>query len=168
MMFEQTTLLEAKQDAPPQNVGASVIKRHRRQLHAHPSSQERGTFGPCQEGFMLQAATADVEAERGQRAEAEGVSEQLKVDGERRSRVFRNAVAAAVQRIQAELEAERDGLASRQSAAALTLLCIHRAASRSETRPVHLTAGHVHACEDSNWHGRVTCLGQCKHGHSLA
>ncbi len=62
---------------------------------------------------MLQAAAADMEAERGQRAEAEGVSEQLKADGERRSRVFRNAVAAAVQRIQAELEAERDSLAAR-------------------------------------------------------
>ncbi|KAK9842107.1 hypothetical protein WJX81_008612 [Elliptochloris bilobata] len=61
--------------------------------------------------LALQAAAADEEAERGQRAE--GVSEQLKADGQRRSRVFRNAVAAAVSRIQAELEAERNGLALR-------------------------------------------------------
>lgn len=62
---------------------------------------------------MWQAAAADVEAERGQRADAEGVSEQLKADGERRSRSFRNAVAEhPVQRIQAELEAERNGLAA--------------------------------------------------------
>lgn len=71
---------------------------------------------PCQEGAKRQAAAADVEAERGQRGEAEGVSEQLKADGERRSRLFRCAVDSAVQRIQAELEAERDGLAARCAA----------------------------------------------------
>ncbi len=60
-----------------------------------------------------QAAAADADAERGQRAEAERGSEQLRADGERRARVFRNAVAAAVARVQAELEAERDGLAGR-------------------------------------------------------
>ncbi len=44
------------------------------------------------------------------RAEAEGLSESLKADSERRARVFNNAVKAAVGKVQRELEAERDEL----------------------------------------------------------
>ena len=44
------------------------------------------------------------------RAEAEGLSLTLKEEGERRARVFNNALRAAVQKVQVELEEERDGL----------------------------------------------------------
>jgi hypothetical protein len=56
------------------------------------------------------AAAAAAEAERNTRAEAEGLTETLKLEQERRARVFNNAVKAAVGRVQAELEAERDEL----------------------------------------------------------
>mmetsp|Transcript_2916 Transcript_2916/g.6376 ORF Transcript_2916/g.6376 Transcript_2916/m.6376 type:complete len:835 (-) Transcript_2916:499-3003(-) len=58
------------------------------------------------------AAIAAAEAERNVRAEAEGLSESLKADSERRARVFNNAVKAAVGKVQRELEAERDELQS--------------------------------------------------------
>ncbi len=53
------------------------------------------------------------EAERSQRAEAQGLTEQLRAEGDRRARVFNNAVKAAVAKIQNELEAERDSLEQR-------------------------------------------------------
>ncbi len=53
---------------------------------------------------------AAAEAERSSRAEAQGMSEVLKAESERRARVFNNAVKAAVGRVQRELEAERDEL----------------------------------------------------------
>lgn len=56
-------------------------------------------------GSMLAA-----EQERSTKAEAEGLSLTLKEEGERRARVFNNALRAAVQKVQSELEAERDGL----------------------------------------------------------
>lgn len=56
------------------------------------------------------AAAAAAEAERNTRAEAEGTSEALRQDAERRARVFNNAVKAAVGRVQRELEGERDEL----------------------------------------------------------
>ncbi|MEW5298588.1 MAG: hypothetical protein WDW36_001693 [Sanguina aurantia] len=56
------------------------------------------------------AAIAAAEHERGSRAEAEGLSETLKSDGDRRVRVFHAAVRAAVGRIQKELESDRDEL----------------------------------------------------------
>ncbi|GIL47021.1 hypothetical protein Vafri_3858 [Volvox africanus] len=56
------------------------------------------------------AALAAAEAERNSRAEAQGMSEALKVESERRARVFNNAVKAAVGKVQRELEAERDEL----------------------------------------------------------
>ena len=93
------------------------------------------TLDPAKRVCIWQAAAADVEAERGQRAEAQGVSEQLKADGARRSRVFRNAVDAAVRRIQAELEEERDGLAARSAC------CLHL--TLLELWPVCLRAGRV-------------------------
>lgn len=49
-------------------------------------------------------------AEQQQRAEAQGLSEQLRAEGERRAKQFKEAVSAAVGRVQAELEAERDAL----------------------------------------------------------
>lgn len=61
----------------------------------------------------MQAADAAAEAERMQRAEAQGLSEQLKAEGERRARVFNNAVKAAVAKIQREMEGERDILTDR-------------------------------------------------------
>ncbi|GAX77006.1 hypothetical protein CEUSTIGMA_g4453.t1 [Chlamydomonas eustigma] len=56
------------------------------------------------------AAVSAAEAERSTRAEAEGLSEALRQDGERRARVFNNAVRAAIGKVQRELEAERDEL----------------------------------------------------------
>jgi hypothetical protein len=56
-------------------------------------------------GSMLAA-----EQEKSTRAEAEGLTLTLKEEGERRARVFNNALRAAVHKVQAELEAERDGL----------------------------------------------------------
>lgn len=56
------------------------------------------------------AAMAAAEAERNVRAEAEGLTETLRQDQERRARVFNNAVKAAVGKVQRELEAERDEL----------------------------------------------------------
>lgn len=60
-----------------------------------------------------QAAAEIAEAERLQRAEAQGLTEQLRAEGERRARVFNNAVKAAVAKIQNELESERDSLEQR-------------------------------------------------------
>lgn len=60
-----------------------------------------------------QAAAAAAEAERAQRAEAQGQSEQLRAESERRARVFNAAVQKAVSKIQQELEAERDMLQQR-------------------------------------------------------
>jgi hypothetical protein len=62
-----------------------------------------------------QAAAAAAEAERAQRAEAEGQSEVLRADGERRARVFNTAVKAAVGKIQGELEDGRAMLQDRYS-----------------------------------------------------
>ncbi|KAJ9533141.1 hypothetical protein QJQ45_018234 [Haematococcus lacustris] len=59
------------------------------------------------------AAIAAADAERSTRAEAEGLTETLKMEQERRARVFNNAVKAAVGRVQSELEAERDELQAR-------------------------------------------------------
>eukprot|EP00884_Botryococcus_braunii_P007222 jgi/Botrbrau1/16500/Bobra.0142s0094.1 len=59
------------------------------------------------------AAAEIAEAERTQRAEAQGLTEQLRAEGERRARVFNNAVKAAVAKIQNELESERDSLEQR-------------------------------------------------------
>jgi hypothetical protein len=53
---------------------------------------------------------AAAEAERSSRAEAQGQSETLKAESERRARVFNNAVKTAVSKVQRELEAERDEL----------------------------------------------------------
>lgn len=53
---------------------------------------------------------AAAEAERSSRAEAQGMSEVLRAESERRARVFNNAVKAAVGKVQRELEAERDEL----------------------------------------------------------
>lgn len=60
-----------------------------------------------------QAAAAAAEAERAQRAEAQGQSEQLRAESERRARVFNAAVQKAVSKIQQELEAERNALQQR-------------------------------------------------------
>ncbi len=57
-----------------------------------------------------QAALAAAEADRSSRAEAQGMSEALRLESERRARVFNNAVKAAVGKVQRELEAERDEL----------------------------------------------------------
>jgi hypothetical protein len=51
--------------------------------------------------------------ERSELAAAQGLSEQLQAEGERRARAFRAAVKAGVAKVQAELEAERDSLAAR-------------------------------------------------------
>ncbi|KAG1663913.1 hypothetical protein FOA52_002677 [Chlamydomonas sp. UWO 241] len=56
------------------------------------------------------AAVSAAEAERSTRAQAEGLSESLRADAERRARVFNNAVRSAVGKVQRELEAERDEL----------------------------------------------------------
>ena len=48
-----------------------------------------------------------------QRAEAQGLTEQLRAEAERRARVFNAAVKAAVGRIQRDLEAERDAVQAR-------------------------------------------------------
>ncbi len=56
------------------------------------------------------AAVAAAEAERSVRAEAEGATEALRADQERRARIFNNAVRTAVSKVQQELEAERDDL----------------------------------------------------------
>mmetsp|Transcript_36369 Transcript_36369/g.86343 ORF Transcript_36369/g.86343 Transcript_36369/m.86343 type:complete len:679 (+) Transcript_36369:785-2821(+) len=64
-----------------------------------------------------QSALCAAEAERVQRAEAEGQSEQLKSESERRARVFNNAVKAAVHKIQRELEEENASLQERVRAA---------------------------------------------------
>lgn len=64
-----------------------------------------------------QAAISAAEAERSTRAEAEGMSESLRADAERRARVFNNAVKAAVSKVQRELEAERDELQVRMGQA---------------------------------------------------
>jgi len=61
----------------------------------------------------MQSAMCAAEAERIQRAEAQGQSEQLKSESERRARVFNNAVKAAVQKIQRELEEENASLQDR-------------------------------------------------------
>lgn len=61
----------------------------------------------------MQAATALVDQERSQRTEAQGVSEQLKAESDRRARVFNNAVKAAVAKIQRDLEGERDAVLAR-------------------------------------------------------
>ena len=45
------------------------------------------------------AAISAAEAERSTRAEAEGLSETLRQDGERRARVFNNAVKAAIGKV---------------------------------------------------------------------
>jgi hypothetical protein len=60
-----------------------------------------------------QAAAALADQERAQRAEAQGLTEQLRAEAERRARVFNNAVKAAVSRIQRDLEAERDAVQAR-------------------------------------------------------
>ncbi len=62
---------------------------------------------------QAQAAAAAAEVERSERAAAQGLSEQLRAEGERRGRAFRAAVTAGVAKVQAELEAERDSLAAR-------------------------------------------------------
>ncbi len=49
---------------------------------------------------QAETATALAEAERSQAAQAQGLSEQLKSEGERRARVFNTAVQAAVSKIQ--------------------------------------------------------------------
>ncbi|CAL8460609.1 g138 [Coccomyxa elongata] len=59
------------------------------------------------------AAAEAAEAERNERAAAEGLSEQLQADANRRAKVFHNAVKAAVAKVQAELEEERDALEAR-------------------------------------------------------
>jgi len=61
----------------------------------------------------VQTAHCAAEAERAQRAEAQGLSEQLKSESERRARVFNNAVKAAVQKIQRELEEQNADLQAR-------------------------------------------------------
>jgi hypothetical protein len=51
-----------------------------------------------------QAALAAAEAERNNRAEAQGMSEALRQESERRARVFNNAVKAAVSKVQKDLQ----------------------------------------------------------------
>ena len=62
-----------------------------------------------------QAAATLADQERSQRAEAVGLSEQLKAEAERRARVFNNAVRAAVAKVQRDLEAERDAIQARRA-----------------------------------------------------
>lgn len=62
---------------------------------------------------QARAAAEAADAERDERAAAQGLSEQLKAEADRRAKVFHNAVRAAVAKVQAELEAERDALVAR-------------------------------------------------------
>lgn len=52
------------------------------------------------------------DAERVQRAAAAGEADALRADADRRAKAFNTAVAAAVGRIKAGLESERDALAA--------------------------------------------------------
>lgn len=63
--------------------------------------------------FATQAAAAVADAERLQRAAAAGEADALRADADRRAKAFNTAVAAAVGRVKAGLEAERDALAAR-------------------------------------------------------
>ncbi|KAK9908874.1 hypothetical protein WJX75_004133 [Coccomyxa subellipsoidea] len=62
---------------------------------------------------QARAAAEVAAADRDERASAEGLSEQLKAEADRRAKVFHNAVRAAIGKVQAELEAERDTLEAR-------------------------------------------------------
>lgn len=77
--------------------------------HAKPSSSV------CKVCVMLlQAAAAVADAERLQRAAATGEADALRADAERRAKAFNTAVAAAVSRVSASLEADRASLVARQ------------------------------------------------------
>lgn len=61
----------------------------------------------------IQAAAAVADVERQQRSAAAGEADALRADSDRRAKAFNAAVSAAVGRIRAGLEAERDGVAAR-------------------------------------------------------
>ena len=65
------------------------------------------------DSVLRQAAAAVADAERQQRAAASGQLEALQADTERRAKAFNAAVAAAVGRVRAGIEAESDALATR-------------------------------------------------------
>lgn len=80
-----------------------------------PSAARQNKPGPASAPHArtqaeAQAAVAAAEAERSIRAEAEGSAGAMRVEQERRARVFNDAVRAAVGRVQAGLEQERDEL----------------------------------------------------------
>eukprot|EP00897_Mesotaenium_endlicherianum_P001056 jgi/Mesen1/10951/ME000096S10527 len=64
----------------------------------------------------LQEAEANADEAQRLRAQAEGTSEQLREQTERRARIFNAAVKAAVSKIQSELEEERDAAIERIAA----------------------------------------------------
>jgi hypothetical protein len=80
---------------------------------------------------QAEAAAAAAEAERGERAAAQGASAQLREEGGRRARAFGDAVRSAVSRVQAELEAERDALEARCARSVPVLALPHAAPCRS-------------------------------------
>ncbi len=73
----------------------------------------------------MQAAAAVADAERLQRAAAAGEVDALRADAERRAKAFNTAVAAAVGRVKAGVEAERDALAARCSPGLQAMPVIH-------------------------------------------
>ena len=81
---------------------------------------------------QARAAAEVAAADRDERASAEGLSEQLKAEADRRAKVFHNAVRAAIGKVQAELEAERDTLEAR-CALARPSSCLQRSRYRQDS-----------------------------------